>query len=203
MYIVPIHNGVSIATSKVQMPKTGQHNTKQWVMVLMYFGLPKFLPHRPHLDRTFVERWVRKVLALIMQESYNIARSMRSWNSSWACCSLVQHSVVLCEMQFHYMLQHPMLPSSMQHIDIIRSWSRNGCDQIYWRAYMSDLIAVEGLHIKHSIFSEISHTSDLIAAWTSDLIAPWVQNQHMCQRSNRRNLSISAILSLLFVMSGN
>ena len=55
MYIVPIHNGVSIATSKVQMPKTGQHNTKQyigasdemfalhkmtsWVMVLMYFGL--------------------------------------------------------------------------------------------------------------------------------------------------------------------
>ena len=55
MYIVPIHNGVSIATSKVQMPKTGQHNTKQyigasdemfvlhkmtsWVMVLMHFGL--------------------------------------------------------------------------------------------------------------------------------------------------------------------
>ena len=55
MYIVPIHNGVSIATSKVQMPKTGQNNTKQyngasdemfvlhkmtsWVMVLMYFGL--------------------------------------------------------------------------------------------------------------------------------------------------------------------
>ena len=43
------------------------------------------------------------------------------------------------------MLQHPMLPSSMQHIDIIRSWSRNCCDQIYWRAYMSDLIAVYGL----------------------------------------------------------
>ena len=58
-------------------------------------------------------------------------------------------------------------------------------------------------HNKHFIFSEISHTSDLIAAWTSDLIAAWVQNQHMCQRSNRWNLSISAIQSLFFVMTGN
>ena len=77
MYIVPIHNGVSIATSKVQMPKTGQHNTKQyngasdemfvlhkmtsWVMVLMYFGL---------------------LLALIMQESYNMAQNPCSMDLS-------------------------------------------------------------------------------------------------------------------------
>ena len=80
MYIVPIHNGVSIATSKVQMPKTGQHNTKQyngasdemfvlhkmtsWVMVLMYFGL---------------------LLALIMQESYNIAQNPCNFTT---CCSI-------------------------------------------------------------------------------------------------------------------
>ena len=58
-------------------------------------------------------------------------------------------------------------------------------------------------HNKHFIFSEISHTSDLTAAWTSDLIAAWFQNQHMCQRSNRWNLSISAIKSLFFTMTGN
>ena len=122
MYIVPIHNGVSIATSKVQMPKTGQHNTKQyigasdemfalhkmtsWVMVLMYFGL---------------------LLALIMQESYNMAQNPCSMDLSTVCQNVSAghpygNATSEISVQFHHMLQHPMMPSSMQHIDIIRSW---------------------------------------------------------------------------------
>ena len=53
MYIVPIHNGVSIATSKVQMPKTGQHNTTTTTNLLEKYVLGQACQCQPPRGQAF------------------------------------------------------------------------------------------------------------------------------------------------------